>query len=73
MVAVVVITKGVVDQVYLLSNSDKAEERFIDLCEVLIGDWDSYSSEDVDSCVENGYVLTDDNGSICITHPVEEV
>lgn len=48
------------------STKETCERDFLDACVVNISNWDEYSQEDKDDCVENGNALFG-NGSICLT------
>ena len=74
-VSVVVIKEGVVDEVILLSGSnrdeasEKAEAIFRDKCATYVSNWDEYTSDDIACCLDDGYVQFGTCGSVCISWP----
>jgi hypothetical protein len=70
-VAVVIVDKDVVDELFICENSEKAEKKFLDECSTRISNWDEYTSDDIDAILDNGYEAFG-NGSICIVHPTSE-
>ncbi len=72
-VNVVVIKDGVIYENYLFVGGKKDAEqwaikKFTDLCSQHVSNWDKFSSEEIEDCLDDGYVETV-KGSICISWP----
>lgn len=70
-VNVVVIKKNAVNELFSFPDTPegnvKAEKKFVERMSECLSNYSDYTSEDVDSCLENGFAKFGD-GSICITH-----
>ena len=63
---IVVVKDGVVDENILCVDSADAEKRFLDKCAERLSNWDEYSAEDREACLDDGYAeyVT---GSVCLS------
>lgn len=70
-VNVIVVKKGAVSELFSYPDSSdgnkKAEAKFIERMSECLSNYDEYTSEDVDNCVNDG-IAKFGTGSICITH-----
>ena len=48
-------------------GNEKAERKFVEQMSMCLSNYDSYTSEDVSSCLDDGIAMFS-TGSICITH-----
>lgn len=70
-VNVVIIKKNAVDELFSFPDTSEgnlqAEKKFVERMSECLSNYDNYTSEDVDACLENG-IAKFGVGSICITH-----
>lgn len=64
---IVVIKYGVVHEATLVKNGENPEEIFLSKCREYISDFDSYSKEDIDAILDNGYDEFGTGNSVCLT------
>lgn len=58
-VNVVVIKKGMAFEIFSFPETDEgneqAEKQFLDSCSQHVSNWDAFSTEDMEQCLEDGY------------------
>ena len=70
---VVEIQDSVLYDVHSLCGTDDgilrewAEKKFIDLASDCVSNWDEYTADDRNTCLEEGYIKYGNGNSICIT------
>jgi len=68
---VIVVKNQVVDSARICNNRKHAEETFLTECESRLSNWDSYTPEDKEIILDQGYE-TFGNGSICLVWTSDE-
>jgi len=58
-VNVVVVKKGMAFEIFSFRDDDEgnelAEKQFVDSCSQHVSNWNSFSADDIDRCIEDGY------------------
>ena len=63
---VIVILDGVVEENIQCNNSEHAESVFLDKCASNLSNWDEYTADDREVCLEDGYAIFG-RGSVCLS------
>lgn len=68
-IAIVEIKDNVIEDMRLFKDEDtaKAEEFFKQQCSTYIWNWNEYTAEEIQGCIDDGYA-TYGNSSFCIWH-----
>ena len=64
---VIVIKNGVVYSAMPYDNGEDAEKAFVKEAELLVSDWNSYTKEEINDILSDGYVMEAGNSSVCLT------
>lgn len=74
LVSVVLIKDSVIEENHVFIGEhgycmEKAEAKFLDLCQTNISNWDEHSQVDIGNILENGYYEFGNGNSVCLSWP----